>query len=662
MPPATSPPASHSVPRAGASFRAATLGWGLLVIGLLAAPLVAQVQVAMLSATDLKRMSVEELLQQEVVSASRRPEALSQAASNIFLIRSQTAPSTGATVLPELLRLATNLFVAQKSSSEWGVNARGFMRTGSASNKLLVMIDGRTVYSPLFSNVFWESTSTFLPDLERIEVISGPAGSTWGSNAVNGVISIQSKSARETLGGLVTTSLGTEASSFGVRYGAELGQTGAARVYVQGAQHDSTLPATGTEDDYDSWTSLQYGLRADWGTAATGEFTLQGDAFNGRYRHNPQISIDTFNVLGRWARDLSPDSHLWIRAYHDYAHTEYENSNREVSHTTDLEFQHRLKLTPNQELLWGANYRQQEDSISNTVGFTIQPADLDFELGSIFGQHELRFAQDALKLTTGLRFEHNYYSGWEYLPNLRLAWSRPGQLAWVAASRSARIPSRLDVDFFAPETPPYFLIMGGPEFKAEIVHAYEAGWRVLPTKSLSLTTTVYYHDYDDLRSTEPSGPAILPVTIENLVNGSSQGVEFFADWDVKTWWRLRVGGFVMQQETWLKPGGADLEQGNGEASFPDYQAHVCNTFRLGKSVTWWTSLRHVAEVPAYDGGNGVVPAYTELDMCLTWKARPGLELSITGRNLLDASHPEIGGQTTRREIERSFAAALRWDF
>lgn len=619
-------------------------------------------EAALVTPTRLKRMSVEELLTQQVVSVSRRPEAWSQTAGNIFLIRGQAVATTGATVLPDLLRMATNLFVTQKSSSEWGVNARGFMRTNSASNKLLVMVDGRTVYSPLFSNVFWESTSVFLPDLDRIEVISGPAGSTWGANAVNGVISISSKSARDTLGGLVVVNTGTEEDSFAVRYGVKLGDTGAMRVYVQGARHDDTLSAAGTDDNYDHWKSLQSGFRADWGTAAAGALTLQGDFFSARYRDNPQLANDSYNLLGRWSRDLSPDSQLWIRAYHDYTHDEADTGSREVSTSTDLEFQHHLKLDDKQDLLWGADYRLQEDTVTGTAGFVLLPADLKFALGSVFAQHEIGFANDALKLTTGLRFEHNYYSGWDYLPSLRLAWTRPGNLFWAAASRAARIPSRFDVDYFSPATPPFFLVQGGPDFKPEILYAYELGWRGQPAKAVSLTATVYYHDYDTLRSLEPSGPAIIPITIGNKVAGRSYGVEFFADWDVTSWWRLRAGGFSMHQETWLKAGSGDLEHGLGEGSFPEYQAQLRNSFRLGKSVVWWTSLRHEAAVPAYDGGNGTVPAYTELDMSLTWTGRNGLEVTLRGRNLLDAAHPEIGGLTARREIERSMQASFRYKF
>lgn len=618
---------------------------------------------AWLTPQDLKRMTVEELLEQPVTSMSRRPEAWRDTAGNIFLIRGLSTFPTGAQTLPDLLRLAPDLFVAQKSSSEWGINARGFMRTNSASNKLLVMIDGRTVYSPLFSNVFWESTSTFLPDLERIEVITGPAGSTWGSNAVNGVINIQSKSARETVGGLAQAYIGSDADSFAVRQGVTLGRNGALRVYVQGADHEATLSSTGAADDYDAWRSVQTGFRGDWGTGATGDFTLQGDMFNAHYRKNPELVNDAFNLLARWSRDLTPDSQLWIRAYHDFSRTEITGSNREITHSSDLEFQYRLKLTDDQELLWGADYRLQEDSISNTAGFTIQPANVDFGLLSFFAQHEVSFARDKLRLTTGLRLERNHYSGWEYMPSLRLAWPGPERLVWLGASRAVRIPSRFDADYYAPATPPYSLVAGGPDFKAEVVNAYELGWRAQPASSLSLTVTAYYHDYHDLRSLEPSGPAILPITIGNGVAGRSHGIEAFADWDVTPWWRLRAGGFVMHQETWLTAGSGDLERGLGELSFPGYQAQLRNTLRIGKKVTFWTALRHVASVPVYENGQyGRVPAYTELDATLTWAARPSLDFSLGGRNLLDAAHPEIGAFAEQRQVRRSVEAGVRFKY
>jgi iron complex outermembrane receptor protein len=253
--------------------------------------------------------------------------------------------------------------------------------------------------------------------------------------------------------------------------------------------------------------------------------------------------------------------------------------------------------------------------------------------------------------------EHNHFSGWEYQPNVRLAWRRPSQTVWVAASRATRIPSRLETGFFQPAAPPY-IVVGGTDVVAEIVNAYELGWRAQPAKDLSLTTTLYFQDYDHLRSVEPTSP----VTFANGVKGRSYGLELFMDWDVRPWWRMRLGGFHMNQDTWLRSGGADLERAGGESSFPDYQAEWRNTFRLGRSATIWTSLRRIAGVPANDTGGGVVPAYTELDVSINWPVRRNVELSVTGLNLLDASHPEIGGLAARREIQRSVESAIRLKF
>jgi iron complex outermembrane receptor protein len=611
----------------------------------------------------LKRMSVEELLAQQITSVSRKPESWSEAASNVFLIRGQAVQATGASTLPDLLRTATNLFVAQSSSSAWAINARGFVRTNGQSNKLLVTIDGRTVYSPLFSNVFWDATSVFLPDIDHIEVISGPAGASWGANAVNGVISIESKSAHDTLGGLITATTGTQEEGLGVRYGAKFGETGAFRLYVQRAEFDATLSATGVDDDLDAWKSTQGGFRADWGNEIQGAFTVQGDLFSGRYQNGamPDTVNDGANLLARWSRELSPDSHLWVRVYHDYSRRNTQSAITETTHTTDLEFQHHLDFANGQEFLWGGNYRTISDSIDHTAGFVILPPDLNFSIGSVFGQHEIKFVNNQLRLTTGLRLEHNYFSGWEYQPSIRLAWVRPGQTYWLSASRATRIPSRLDTGFFAPDQPPYY-VTGGPDFTSEILHAYELGWRGQPASNLSLTATVYYHNYDRLRSIEPNGAAVLPYVVANQVAGSSYGVEAFMDWDVSRWWRMRAGGFTTEQNTHLTAGGADTENGLGEASFPKYEAQLRNSFRLGNSWNLWTSLRRVAAVSANESGGGEVPAYTELDANLNWIVRTGVEVSFTGRNLLDASHPEIGGLDTRREIQRSLQVSVRWNF
>lgn len=613
-----------------------------------------------LTAQQLKRLSVEQLLEQEVVSVSRRPEVWRQAASNVFLINGSNPAAM--TTLPQALRLAPNLFVAQGTAGLWGINARGFVRANSFSNKLLVLIDGRTVYSPLFSNVFWDSTDIFMPDLATIEVISGPAGSNWGSNAVNGVINIQTKSAHETLGGLVYGTIGTEQNDAGVRYGTNFGRNGAVRVYAKHRWYDHSRPNhPGDPEHFDSGDFTQAGFRADWGAPDSGAVTLQGDVFRSEFetRHLGKTLNEGWNILARWSRNLSRDANVWVRFFHDHNHRHVARNIDQTTRSTDLEFQHRTQLASGHLFLWGANFRLLQDQVSDTLGFAILPPSLDFNLGGAFAQHEMALGESA-RLITGLRLEHNHFSGWEYQPTLRLAWSRDARTAWLAASRSTRIPSRLESGFFAPATPPFF-IAGGPDIRAEVVHAYEAGIRFQPRAGLSVTATAYLHEYSNLRTVELK----TPIVQENNAEGRIYGLEIFADYDVTRDWRMRFGGFINDQDTWVRAGSTDAERGVGEASYPNFQLQLRNSFHLGGDVIFWSAIRHVDDIPLLAGGSlRSLPAYTELDARLTWQATPRLEVSLLGRNLLDASHPEIGHNvdSSLRAVEREVQLMLQWQF
>lgn len=595
-----------------------------------------------------------------VVSVSRKPENWSEAAGNLFLLTGRSWSGTGADRLPELLRLAPNLFVAQASSSQWAVNARGFVNANSASNKLLVMIDGRSVYSSLYSNVFWDTTNIFLPDLQQMEVISGPAGASWGSNAVNGVINVQTKSAFDSLGTITYADTGTDTTNAGWRTGWKLGENAALRVYLLSNRADASLTESGADDGKDSWTAAQGGFRGDWKNGAD-SLTLSGDMYRER-QHNgsgPEPVNEGYNLIGRWARDLASGSHLWVRLYYDWTRRDTMVDLLDTTRTTDLEFQHSMTFDNGQELIWGGDYRFVSDEVGDAVTFAILPNQLDSFLGSMFVQHRVGFFANSLRVTTGLRLEHNHYSGWEWQPSLRLAWLQPGQTVWLSISRATRIPSRLDADFYLPGKPPY-VVAGGPDIRAETVQAYELGWRMQPSENLNLTVTGYYNDYDHLRSLEL---ASTPIVIANGVEGRSYGVEFFADYGITPWWRLRFGGFRMKQETWMKPGSSDFDRGLAEGSFPKYQLQLRNTVRLGGDVTLWVALRRVAAVPTYSGGVASwIPAYNEMDVHVGWTLRPGLELSLTGRNLLHPGHVEIGAAGSRRQIPRSVEAGARLQF
>lgn len=653
-----STPTPRTAPRSLSRYLTAL---AVIAAGTGALPLSAQeARVAMVSARDLKRMSVEELLQQEVVTVSRRGEALGQAAANIYYIDRRGIILSGATTLPQLLRLAPSLFVAQATSSEWGVNARGFMRANAASNKLLVLIDGRTAYLPLYSNVFWDTTEVFIPDIANIEVISGPAGTNWGANAVNGVINIQSRSAHETLGSLLQASAGSQGSQVGVRHGFQTGATGATRIYAQHTERESTYAKTGVDDDSDPWHSTLGGFRSDWGGVETGQWTAEGSWQTGDYsgRPLPPVRNEAGHLLLRWAREFPSGSTLWVRAFYDYVQRNTNEALTEDTRTADIEFQHTVNLGAQQQFLWGANYRRIRDGAENgTPDFAILPRDMGLDLGAVFAQHDVAWRHGTWRLTTGLRLEHNAFTGWEYQPTVRLAARSKNHTGWISAARAVRTPSRIEKGFYAPAEPPYF-IEGGPDFRSEVINSYEAGWRGRMSSRTSVTATVYYHRYDHLRSVELA----TPVVQANGVEGESYGLEMFMDCDVTAAWRLRAGGFVMNQRTWHKPWSVNLEGDLGEGSFPGHQVFLRNNFRLTPKVDLWLGLRHVGEVPAFEYGNGVVPAYTQLDLRLGWQVRPGVNVALVGRNLLDASHPEIGGLDRRREIPRSYGASFRWEF
>ncbi len=637
--------------------------WGGLLASALAGTIEAQV-IALQPPARLKQLTVEELLRTKVLSVSRTPQELRDVPSSLYLVRGEAVRGSGATSLPELLRLAPNLFVAQASAYDWAVGARGFTRASSRVNKMQVLIDGRTVYSPLFSGVFWDSQDVFLPDLDRIEVISGPAGVSWGANAVNGVINITTKSARDTQGGLAYAGLGSELeANVGLRYGGRIGRGDYYRVYAKHRSYDDSFAANSA--DRDAWEFTQGGFRIDGGNErAALEWTIQGDAYSGTY-HTPTTSRarnEGANLLARWTAHLTGESQVALRIYHDYTLRRVPDVYQEYLRTTDVEFQHQLRPRHGHQVVWGANYRYlNEEAHIDTDTFAIVPTARDMRLGGVFVQDVIDLGPDVVRLTPGVRVEHNTFSGWEQLPSLRAAWQvAPEHTLWAAVSRATRTPSRIDTDLRIPAEPPY-QIVGSANFHAEELTAYELGWRGQLARSLAGSLTASYHDYDYLRSLETGAP----LRIANGLRGHSTGLEAFLDWQVADDWRLRIGGFVLDEGTKLRPGATDVEAGLGEASDPDYQILVRSAFNLRPDLFLWLSLRCIGSVPVYANGvsAGAVPAYQELDATLRWTVRGNVEVSLVGRNLLHSSHPEIGpSAASRHEVERSIYTTIQWEF
>jgi iron complex outermembrane receptor protein len=603
---------------------------------------------------------LEALLDIEVTSVSKRPEKLSETASAIQVITGEDIRRSGASSLPEALRLASNLEVAQVDSRQWAISARGFSST--TANKLQVLIDGRSVYTPLFSGVFWDVQDTLLADVDRIEVISGPGATLWGANAVNGVINVISKHAKDTQGLLLEGGGGTELRGFGgLRYGGSLSSNLHYRVYGKYFDRDSTVLSNG-QDATNDWHMGQGGFRLDWDASDANLFTFQGDIYDGRIAQagtNSDIVVTGGNVIGRWSHTISEASDFNLQMYYDRTQRDIPGTFAEDLDTFDVDFDHRFPLGDWNAIVWGLGYRLTEDDVENTPMLAFLPARLTRHLFSGFVQDEIMLVRDRLHLTLGTKLEHNDYTGFEYQPSVRLAWKiTPRQTVWGAVSRAVRTPSRIDNDFFAPGTPPFVLLQGGTNFASEELMAYELGYRIQPHERLSLSLAAYYHDYDKLRSTEQvNPPAPFPIVIGNGQEGESYGLELTADYRLTDWWRLRAGYNEMRSEIRAKPGSTDTSNGSNESHDPNRQFSLRSSWDLPGRLELDAAFRYVSKI-----ANQSVPDYAELDLRLAWRATADVELSVVGQNLLHDRHAEFGAPAARQEIQRSVYGKLTWRF
>lgn len=606
-----------------------------------------------------KGLSLEELMSIEVTSVSRHAERLSRSASAIQVVSGDDIHWSGATSIPEALRLAPNLQVAQVNANEWAISARGFNNV--LANKLLVMIDGRTVYTPLFAGVYWDAQDVLLEDVDRIEVISGPGGTLWGANAVNGVINILSKGAEDTQGGYVSVGVGTFLRDSGaVRYGERLATDLYYRVYAKRSDRDSTIELDGDEAN-DDWHMTQGGFRLDWIPGAT-RVTLQGDYYDGRPNQVGDAPLETRggNVLGRWSRALSPDSDLRLQVYYDHTWRERGDGFTELLNTYDIDGQHRFPIGSAQQVTWGVAFRLMDDRITNVPGFGFSPEHKILHLYSAFVQDEAELIEDRLRLTLGSKFEHNDYTGFEAQPSGRLAWTpNDDHLFWAAVSRAVRTPSRIDRDF-ALSIPGVITVLAGSEdFESEEVLAYEAGWRLQPHERAWLSLSIFYNEYDNIRSAEPGPPPFgLPIILANGVEGETYGLEVAFGTGVTDWWHLRGGYTALKKHLRIKSGSADVNEATAESNDPEHQVVIQSTVDLPGRISLGAVCRYVSALP-----EPRVDSYIELDVRIGWQPVEYLELAVVGQNLLDNSHPEFVPESpSPREIERSVYGSLtfRW--
>jgi iron complex outermembrane receptor protein len=603
----------------------------------------------------LKKLTLRELMDVEVLSVSRVPSKLSRTAASIQVITRDDIHRSGATTLAEALRLAPNLQIAQANSHDWAITARGFngasVATGSIANKLLVMIDGRSVYTPLFGGVFWDAQHVPLDDIDRIEVVSGPGGTLWGANAVNGVINIITRSAEETQGGMVTLAAGSFLDKLGtVRYGGTIGRDFTYRVYGQFFDAGSTTRANGA-DAHDDWNLTQGGVRTDYRKSEADRVTVQGDFYQGDQGIPSTAFIDGQNLMARWTHVTSPQSDWLLQLYFDRTRRRFPQTTfREELLTADLDFQHRFAAGARNSVLWGAGYRHMWDETRDGGSFSFRPPKKTMRLFSAFVQDELTTADATLKLTIGAKLEHNGFSGLETQPSARLAWTPPGrQMVWAAASRAVRSPSRLDTDIRTGPT------RGNADFAAENVIAYELGYRVTPAESLSLSVAAFHNSYSDIRSINQSSVPPGGFRFANDQEATTSGIELAGAYQPTAWWRLR-GGFTHLEEDFRSVSPQVLSFSAAfEAQDPQSQMMLQSVMDLPRGVQLDVVARHVAELPATLLGP-TIPAYTTADVRVAWSIA-SWELSAIAQNLA-GDHPEFNSPVLWYEIPRSIQGRL----
>jgi iron complex outermembrane receptor protein len=634
--------------------------------------------------SDYKKMSLDELINQEVTTVSRAPEKLSQSASAIQVVTGDDIQRAGAESLPEALRLADNLDVAQRSSSAWSISARGF--NASVGNKLLVLMDGRTIYTPLFSGVIWNMQDYLLEDLDRIEVVSGPGGTLWGANAVNGVINIISKSAKDTQGFYSEAGGGTGLRDFvAARYGGVLASNVYYRVYGKYFNRDSEVFADGA-DAHDSWNHGQGGFRIDAEPSAQNQFTLQGDLFGENIEDIPggegtpqaEGTSSGGNILGRWSHTFAEDSDLSLQIYYDRANlgapfqsafllgtnvpagTLFDNLD-----TVDLDFQDRFPIGTWNHIVWGLGYRFTHDVAQDAPLVAFLPNTLDQNLFSGFAQDEIKLRENLL-FTLGTKIEHNDYTGFEFEPDARLQWNvTDKQTFWAAVSRAVRTPSRYDRDLFEPGPGyPTFLGTSNSMFQSETVIAYELGYRAQFGQKISGSLSAFYNTYDNLRSLSLTPTTILPLFFQNNLEGDTWGFEWSADYQILNWWRLHGGYDFLKEHLHAKAGTTDLDNALNETADPQNQVFLRSSMDLPWHLAWDVGLRWIDTIHNNNGSTpGTVPSYFELDARLAWQATKNLELSIVGENLVHDQHAESGfPDSSQEQITRTIFGKVTWRF
>ena len=633
----------------------------------------------------LTQVSLEELGQIEVTTVSKQPVKVSQTPAAIYVITQEDIRRSGATSIPEALRLAPGVEVARVDSNTWSLGVRGF---GSAlSRSVLVLVDGRTVYTPLFAGVYWQVEDTLLEDIERIEVIRGPGGTIWGANAVNAVINIITRSAKETNGALVSTGGGILDQGFvNFRYGGGNGHNLNYRIYGKAFSRGPEFHSDGRQ--FDDWRMGQTGFRADLDSNDRDTFTLQGDIYKGEAGQSLQITtysppymtnvqqnaeLAGGNLMGRWKRVLSNGSDIQLQTYYDRTNRTQANFG-ESRDTFDIDFVHHLKLPWRQDFLWGLGTRLSSGNareVVPTVVFT--PNHYTDKLYNAFIQDEIQIVPSRLSLTVGSKLLHNNYSGFEAEPSARVLWTpNPRQTVWVAVTRAVRTPSRVEEDLqltglFMSNPLTFYRIIGDRKFSSENLIGYEVGYRSLIKPKFYVDIAAFYNNYTNLLSIEPGTPffetspapghVVFPLYFGNGLLGNTRGFEIAPDWTPNRWWRLRGSYSYLHIDLNEKSGSQDTSTaGSVQGSSPHHQVAIQSSLDLPKKLGFDQTFRYVSALPAQQ-----VEAYATADVQFSWRATRSLSFSVVGQNLFQPHHAESAGDPgSLVGIRRSAYVKITW--
>lgn len=656
------------------------------LLGLTACAVAAGAQAAMLA--DPITLSLEELMNIEVSSAAKRPQRLSDASTAIYAIGREEIRRSGATNVPELLRTVPGVQVSRIDGSRYAVSIRGF--SSRYSGKLLVLQDGRTLYSPLFSGTYWEAQDVLLEDVERVEVIRGSGGTLWGANAVNGVINIITRHAKDTQGTLVEAKGGTLEQGVAVRQGAALGEQGHVRAYAKADRHDALDTASG-ETAHDAWKQKRAGVRADLAAGAADAFTVQGDVYETRAQQSALLMSETTlrtafvpdtaklsgaNLLARWQHEVGPQENWHVQAYVDHTQLDDVVEQQRVD-TLDLEWQHRLPLTDHQDLTWGLGLRSVKQELNGGFTASMVPNQSSHMLYSGFVQDEIRL-QDNLNVTLGSKVEHNGYTGLEVQPSARMQWrATPTDNFWAAVSRSVHTPSMASTSTFAhvgsqpvPGLGQAVIgVRGNPDLKSEVMISQEMGYRGQFGPNVNLDATAFYNTYDDLVSRETGRLSfapypVIPLNFDNLMRGKTYGVELAGNWQLSPGWRLHGSYSWLKMDLRAKVGGAGVVGFGAADNSPTHMLQLHSLHSLGHNLELDANLYFNSRLKfAKAEGERGVASYTRLDLRLGWRPSRNLELNLIGRNLLQKRHAEfLADDVTASEVPRSLLAQIRWTY